>query len=239
MALPPGPRIPEALQTVEWIVRPTALLRRCHERYGEPFTLAVGWTGAPMVLISDTDRHPAHVRRTRTSLRGGASRRRWSRSPGRARSCCSTGRAPAPAPADAAAVPRRDDARAGADSSPSSAEPSSTRGRRPPARAHPRMRALTLEVVLRVCSADRRPRAARRDPPPLDMTTSLPRLVAMSSCSGRRRPWQTFMRAVGARRAAVPADRRRGRRRVGARRAAVGAVRGRHAADRESCATSS
>ena len=52
-ALPPGPREPAALQTVEWIVRPTALLRRAQARYGEPFTLRTAWTDAPLVLTSD------------------------------------------------------------------------------------------------------------------------------------------------------------------------------------------
>ncbi len=51
--LPPGPREPAALQTVEWIVRPTALLRRAQERYGEPFTLRTAWMDAPLVLTSD------------------------------------------------------------------------------------------------------------------------------------------------------------------------------------------
>ena len=44
-----------ALQTVEWIVRPTALLRRAQARYGEPFTLRTAWTDAPLVLTSDPD----------------------------------------------------------------------------------------------------------------------------------------------------------------------------------------
>ena len=52
MALPPGPREPRAAQTVEFIVRPTAFLRRCAARYGEPFTLNTHWADAPMVLVS-------------------------------------------------------------------------------------------------------------------------------------------------------------------------------------------
>ena len=52
--LPPGPREPRALQTVEWIVRPTALLRRAQARYGEPFTLRTAWSDAPLVLVSAT-----------------------------------------------------------------------------------------------------------------------------------------------------------------------------------------
>jgi cytochrome P450 len=57
--LPPGPREPAALQTVEWIVRPTALLRRAQASFGEPFTLRTAWSDAPLVLVSD----PAEIKR--------------------------------------------------------------------------------------------------------------------------------------------------------------------------------
>ena len=71
--LPPGPREPTALQTVEWIVRPTALLRRAQARYGEPFTLRTAWSDAPLVLVSD----PAEIKRVYSAppdvLRGGES----------------------------------------------------------------------------------------------------------------------------------------------------------------------
>ena len=56
--LPPGPSTPSAVQTWEWLARPTTLLRRCAARYGEPFTLRTAWTDAPMVVVSD----PAAVR---------------------------------------------------------------------------------------------------------------------------------------------------------------------------------
>ena len=39
MELPPGPREPAALQTVEWVARPTAFLRRCRAGHGDPFTV--------------------------------------------------------------------------------------------------------------------------------------------------------------------------------------------------------
>jgi len=73
MPLPPGPSEPAAIQMSEWIVRPTALLRRCHARYGEPFTLRIGWSDAPMVLVSD----PGDIKRIFAAdpsvLEGGAS----------------------------------------------------------------------------------------------------------------------------------------------------------------------
>ena len=62
--LPPGPSTPSAVQTWEWLARPTTLLRRCAARYGEPFTLRTAWTDAPMVVVSD----PAAVRAVFTAL---------------------------------------------------------------------------------------------------------------------------------------------------------------------------
>ena len=64
--LPPGPSAPPALQTWEWLARPTALLRRSAARYGVPFTLRTAWTDAPMVVVSD----PADVRTVFTALAG-------------------------------------------------------------------------------------------------------------------------------------------------------------------------
>src|SRR5687767_14126522 len=59
MPLPPGPREPSALQTYEWIARPTTLMRRAQARFGEPFTLRLAWSDAPMVFTSD----PAEIKR--------------------------------------------------------------------------------------------------------------------------------------------------------------------------------
>ena len=57
-SLPPGPREPAALQTIEWLARPTALLRRCAARHGEAFTLRLSFDDAPLVLVW----HPDAVR---------------------------------------------------------------------------------------------------------------------------------------------------------------------------------
>jgi cytochrome P450 family 135 len=57
-ALPPGPREPAALQTLEWVVRPTAFLRRCAAAYGEAFTIRLAFDDAPLVLVW----HPDAVR---------------------------------------------------------------------------------------------------------------------------------------------------------------------------------
>ena len=37
--LPPGPRLPAMLQTARWLFNSTALMERCHQRYGDMFTL--------------------------------------------------------------------------------------------------------------------------------------------------------------------------------------------------------
>jgi cytochrome P450 family 135 len=58
MELPPGPRAPAVWQTVAWMTRPAAFLRRVHERFGDPVTIRTFWTEEPMVLFS----HPDAVR---------------------------------------------------------------------------------------------------------------------------------------------------------------------------------
>jgi cytochrome P450 len=50
--LPPGPRMPTALQTLGWWARPTAFMERCRERYGHRFTIRL-LAQAPFVMISD------------------------------------------------------------------------------------------------------------------------------------------------------------------------------------------
>jgi cytochrome P450 len=56
--LPPGPREPAAVQTLEWVARPTAFLRRCAARHGEAFTIRLAFDDAPLVLVW----HPDAVR---------------------------------------------------------------------------------------------------------------------------------------------------------------------------------
>ena len=58
MELPPGPRAPAAWQTAAWMARPAAFLRGVHERFGDPVTIRTFWTEEPMVLFS----HPDAVR---------------------------------------------------------------------------------------------------------------------------------------------------------------------------------
>lgn len=53
-ALPPGPRMPRALQAVGWTQRPLPWLERCHRRYGDTFTLRIRHYG-DWVLLADPD----------------------------------------------------------------------------------------------------------------------------------------------------------------------------------------
>jgi cytochrome P450 len=197
MQLPPGPRSPVAAQTCEWIARPTALLRRAQARYGEPFTIRVAWSDAPMVFISD----PADIKRVFSAppavLRPGAS---------------STVLEPFAGPHSILVLDGAEHMRQrklmlppfhgealqrwrGAIAELAAAELDGwTPGA--PIKAHPRMQVLTLEVILRVVFGTGDPElrdAIRRT---LDMTTSLPRLVTMSLIRSRVGPWGTFMRAI-------------------------------------------
>ncbi len=52
--LPPGPRMPRALQAVGWTRRPLPFLERCQRRYGDTFTLRILHWG-DWVLLCDPD----------------------------------------------------------------------------------------------------------------------------------------------------------------------------------------
>jgi cytochrome P450 len=69
--LPPGPRMPSALQATGWALRPLAFMDRCAERYGEIFTLRVR-RNRPWVFLTN----PEHVKQVFTTepqlLRAGA-----------------------------------------------------------------------------------------------------------------------------------------------------------------------
>src|SRR3954470_2202200 len=54
MALPPGPRMPVPLQGLGWWHRPTAFMERCRARYGKRFTIRLP-EQPPFVMLSDPD----------------------------------------------------------------------------------------------------------------------------------------------------------------------------------------
>ena len=62
MAVPPGPKLPAAVQTLRWAVRPTALLERCLLEHGERFTLRLSALGE-VVFLAD----PADIKRVFTA----------------------------------------------------------------------------------------------------------------------------------------------------------------------------
>ena len=55
VSLPPGPRMPRALQAVGWTQRPLPFLERCQRRYGDTFTLRIRHWGDWVVLADPDD----------------------------------------------------------------------------------------------------------------------------------------------------------------------------------------
>jgi cytochrome P450 len=55
MSLPPGPKAPPLWQTLRWLIRPIGLMESCRERFGDAFSLRFLGFGAPMVLLSDPE----------------------------------------------------------------------------------------------------------------------------------------------------------------------------------------
>src|SRR5688500_1744673 len=198
MELPPGPSAPPAVQTYEWVARPTALMRRCRARYGEPFTLRTLWTDGPMVFVSDPKDikrvyaagpdvlHPGESSAILEPLAGSRSilvldgpehmRERKLMLP--------------PFHGEALARWRGTIAELAAEEL--DRWPAGT-----PVRTLPRMQALTLEVILRVVFGGPDPELRDAIRRVLDMGASLPRLVAMTLFQSRERgPWASFIRAV-------------------------------------------
>jgi cytochrome P450 len=200
--LPPGPREHPVLQTVEWIVRPTALLRRARARYGEPFTLRTVWYDAPLVIVSD----PAEVKRAYAAppdvLRGGESASFLEPFAGPRSILILHGdehlrqRRLVLPPFHGEALKRwtatiAQLAHAELDTW--------TPGR--PMRALPRMQALALEIIQRVIFGSTDPELRRALRAALDMTGSTTRLIAMSLLQrelGGLSPYGRFLAAVRA-----------------------------------------
>jgi cytochrome P450 len=192
MTLPPGPGAPRAWQTTEWIVRPTAFLRRCARTYGEPFTLDTHWADGPTVLVS----HPDDVKRVFTAdpavLRGGGSGSVLEPFAGPHSILVLDGEAHLAQRRRMLPAFHGERMRARRELVARIAREELARWPRGHAvRTHERMQALTLEVMLRVVfgRTDERLRAAITDA--LALTRSAPRLVAMSLGARRR-----FTRAV-------------------------------------------
>jgi len=197
MRLPPGPAAPAAVQTIEWIARPTDLLRRSAARYGEPFTLRTLWADAPMVLVSDPETVKRVYAAPEESLRGGASSTVLEPFAGPSSILLTSGE-PHMRQRKLMLPPFHGDRMEAHRASVAAlAEAELDRweiGR--PLRTLPRMQELTLDVILRVVlgAPDPRLRAAIRAA--LDMTQSLPRLVTLSLAPRGSPPWRQFEHAV-------------------------------------------
>src|SRR5207302_10672141 len=58
VGLPPGPREPAFVQSLEWTFAPAAFMERCAKRYGDPFTARLPGFGGPgqtanVMFVSD------------------------------------------------------------------------------------------------------------------------------------------------------------------------------------------
>jgi cytochrome P450 len=67
MTLPPGPSAPPAVQTARWLFRPIEFLDSCRRRHGDAFSVKFIGFQTPMVVISD----PESVRALYTSRENG------------------------------------------------------------------------------------------------------------------------------------------------------------------------
>jgi cytochrome P450 len=196
--LPPGPAAPAAAQTIEWIVRPTDLLRRSAARYGEPFTLRTLWADAPMVLVSDPETIKRVYAAPEEQLRGGASSTVLEPFAGPSSILLTSGEAHLRQ--RKLMLPpfhgkRMEEHRATVAALAEAEVGSWTPGR--PLRTLPRMQDLTLDMILRVVLGAPEPRLRAEIRAALDMTTSLPRLIALSLAPRGSAPWRPFMSAVG------------------------------------------
>jgi len=55
VALPPGPSAPPTLQTMRWLFRPIAFMESCRRRYGDAFSIRFIGFRTPLVMVSDPD----------------------------------------------------------------------------------------------------------------------------------------------------------------------------------------
>jgi cytochrome P450 len=194
--LPPGPREPQALQTVEWIVRPTALLRRAAARYGEPFTLRTAWSDAPLVLTSDPEEIKRVYRAPADVLEGGDSSAFLEPFVGPNSILILKGeqhlrqRRQMLPPFHGEALRRWTNTMAEVAN-----EELDTWVTGRVMKALPRMQAVTLEVIQRVIFGSRDPELRSALRVPLDMTASTWRLISMSLVKAGP-PYTGFMRAV-------------------------------------------
>ena len=54
-ALPPGPSEPPVVQTLRWLLRPISFLESCRRRFGDAFSVSFLGFQTPMVMLSDPE----------------------------------------------------------------------------------------------------------------------------------------------------------------------------------------
>src|SRR4051812_10389387 len=54
-ALPPGPSEPPLVQTLRWLLRPISFLESCRRRFGDAFSITFLGFQSPMVMLSDPE----------------------------------------------------------------------------------------------------------------------------------------------------------------------------------------
>ncbi len=197
--LPPGPSAPAIAQTVEWIVRPTDLLRRAKARYGETFTLNTVWYDAPLVCIANPDDIQAVYKAPNDVLLGGEGASFLEPFVGPRSVLILSGpehlkqRRLALPPFHGDALKRWATTIAEiANQELDTWQPNT------PFKAMPRMQALALEVIQRVVFGSRDEQLRRALRHALDMTGSTWRLVAMSLVQHNVGPYRQFLKAVKA-----------------------------------------
>ncbi|MCD6014729.1 MAG: cytochrome [Solirubrobacterales bacterium] len=73
MSLPPGPAVPPAVQTAQWLFRPIRFLDSCRRRHGDTFSVKFIGFATPMVMISDPEAIRALYRSRENGLPPGRS----------------------------------------------------------------------------------------------------------------------------------------------------------------------
>ena len=73
--LPPGPRLPGAVQTLKWMYRPIDFMEQCRDRYGRIFSLRLG-PASNVFVIADP---AAHGKLISEAFRAALPRRRHQR----------------------------------------------------------------------------------------------------------------------------------------------------------------
>jgi cytochrome P450 len=197
MDLPPGPSTPTAVQTLEWVARPTALMRRCAARYGDVFTVRTMWMDAPMVFVSRPDDIKRVFAARPDVMTAGASSRILEPLVGPRSILLLDGddhmreRKQMLPPFHGEALARWQGTIAElAEAELDSWEPGS------PVRALGRMQALTLEVILRVVFGGPDPELRDAIRRVLDVGGSLPRMISMVVSPPGSRPWASFDASV-------------------------------------------